>query len=113
MTSTKLYEIRDYSHEPGWVSYVSEDTISLQDCWTTTVPVDKKELEKCVELPTAPKQFTKKIEAKEYLDALKSARLQDWNKNGWYYKANGRQKPQWKIYPVTVPQVAQELVSAA
>jgi hypothetical protein len=99
MTTTKLYEIRDYSHESGWVSYVNEDTTSVVDAWTTSIPLDVKEFE---EPPTAPKQFTKRTEAKEYLDALKSARLQEWNKNGWYYKANGLQKPQWKIYPVTV-----------
>ena len=95
----KLYEIRDYSHEPGWVSYVNEDTTSVQDAWTTTVPIDKREFE---ESPTSPKQFSKKVDAKEYLDALKSSRLNEWNKNGWYYRAHGRQKPQWKIYPVTV-----------
>jgi hypothetical protein len=99
MTTTKLYEIRDYSHESGWVSYVNEDTTSVVDAWTTSIPLDVKEFE---EPPTAPKQFTKRTEAKEYLDALKSARLQEWNKNGWYYKANGLQKPQWKIYPVTL-----------
>jgi hypothetical protein len=100
MTTTKLYEIRDYSYEPGWVSYVSDDTASIVDCWTTSIPLNVKELEKYQEPATPPKQFTKRTEAKEYLDALKSARLQEWNKNGWYYKANGRQKPQWKIYPV-------------
>jgi len=99
MATTKLYEIRDYSHEPGWVSYVNEDTTSVVDAWTTSIPLGVKEFK---EPPTAPKQFTKRTEAKEYLDALKSARLQEWNENGWYYKANGRQKPQWKIYPVSV-----------
>jgi len=100
--ATKLYEIRDYSHEPGWVSYVNEDTNSLDDCWTTSIPLDKNEFEKYNQPPTPPKQFARKIDAKMYLDALKSARLQEWNKNGWYYRANGRQKPSWKIYPVTV-----------
>jgi len=33
-----------------------------------------------------------------FLDTLKSARLQNWQKEGWYYKANGYQKPAWKIY---------------
>ena len=75
MTTTKLYEIRDYSHEPGWVSYMNEDTTSVVDAWTTSISLDAKEFE---EPPTAPKQFTKRTEA------------------------NGRQKPQWKIYPVTV-----------
>ena len=102
MNTTKLYEIRDYSHQPGWVEYVTNDSESLDDCWTTAKPLDKKEVEKYKEPFTPPKQFTKKIDAKAYLDALKSARLQEWDKNGWYYKANGRQKPQWKIYPVTL-----------
>ena len=98
--TTKLYEIRDYAHEPGWVEYVTDDSISLDDCWTTKKPLDRKEVERYKEPFTSPKQFTKKIDAKVYLDALKSARLQEWDQNGWYYKANGRKKPQWKIYSV-------------
>jgi hypothetical protein len=96
MTS-RLYEIRDYAHEPGWVHYVSEDTTSVDDAWTTALPVDPKEAVKFEDAPKA-KQFGKKTEAKVFLDALKAARLQNWQKDGWYYKTKGYQKPAWKIY---------------
>jgi hypothetical protein len=96
MTS-RLYEIRDYAHEPGWVHYVSEDTTSVDDAWTTALPIDPEEAVKFKDAPKA-KQFEKKTEAKLFLDTLKSARLQSWQKEGWYYKANGYQKPAWKIY---------------
>jgi hypothetical protein len=96
MTNT-VYEIRDYAYEPGWVHYVSEDTTSVDDAWTTALPIDSEEAVKFEDAPKA-KQFKKKAEAKLFLDTLKSARLQNWQKDGWCYKANGYQKPTWKIY---------------
>jgi hypothetical protein len=95
--TTKLYEIRDYAHKPGWVHYVSEDTTSVDVVWTTALPIDPEQAVKFADAPKA-KQFIKKTEAKLLLDTLKSASLQNWQKDGWYYKANGYQKPTWKIY---------------
>ena len=90
------YTIKDYNHQPGFVSYVNEDSDSPENGWTTTVPMS---FTKFIEEPTPPKIFKTKAEAKEYLDAVKSGWLADWEKNGHYYKAHGLRKPQWKIYP--------------
>ena len=98
------YKVCDYSHRPGFVSYINTDSTSPQDGWTTTVELNYNGDE-----ATLIKTFKTKVQAKEYLDAVKSGHLNDWNKNGWYYKAKGYQKPQWKIYAVPVEQVAQEM----
>lgn len=92
------YTIKDYNHQPGFVSYVNESSDSPENGWTTTVPMNPSDLK---ESPTPPKIFKTKREAKEYLDAVKSGWLSDWEKNSHYYKAQGRRKPQWKIYPAT------------
>jgi hypothetical protein len=100
-TMAKYYEVRDYSHRPGWVEYISESTTSLEDAWTTYLPLDPIERKKFDENnPTLPKRFSKRSEAIPYLDALKSARLADWRETGYYYKARGYNKPAWKIYAV-------------
>lgn len=89
------YTIKDYNYWPGHVSYINDDSTSPEDGWTTTIPLNPTELK---QTPTPPKIFSTKTEAKEYLDAVKSGWLSDWEKNSWYYKNNGRKKPQWKIY---------------
>lgn len=92
------YTIKDYNFWPGFVSYVNVDSDSPENGWTTTVPLIPSVLK---ESPTPPKTFNTKAESQEYLDAIKSCSLEDWEKNGWYYKAQGRRKPQWKIYSAT------------
>jgi len=91
------YEIRDYSHRPGWVEYVSDMTTSIADAYTTAVPLDKKEKSR-FSSATPPKQFKTKSEAKPYLDALKAARNAHWQENKWHEVNKGRFKPQFKIY---------------
>lgn len=92
-----LYEIRDYSYQPGWVEYVSEMTTSIEDAWTTSIPLDPEELSK-FDYFTPPKQFKTKAEARPYLDALKAARKAYWIENKWYEIGKGRCKPTFKIY---------------
>lgn len=96
----KYYEIRDYSHRPGYVEYVSEMTTSVDDAWTTCRTLDPIEAKKYISEPTPPKKFTKRSEAVPYLDALKAARLQEWRDSGYLYKLHGYAKPAWKIYAV-------------
>lgn len=98
------YKVCDYAHRPGFVSYINEDSTSAQDGWTTTV-----ELNYTGDNATPIKIFQTKAEAKEYLDAVRSGHLSDWDKNSWYYKTQGYRKPQWKIYSVPVEQVSQDL----
>jgi len=91
------YEIRDYSHQPGWVEYVSDMTTSLADSYTTDVPLDESE-RKRYSSATPPKQFKTRTEAKPYLDVLKAAKNKYWQENKWYEMNRGRFKPQFKIY---------------
>jgi hypothetical protein len=91
------YEIRDYKSQPGWVEYVSEMTTSIEDAWTTPIPLDPEELSK-YDFLTPPKQFKTKAEAKPYLDAVQAARKADWIENKWYEIGRGRCKPEFKIY---------------
>jgi len=91
------YEIRDYSYQPGWVEYVSAMTTSIEDAWTSSVPLDPEEFSK-YDLITPPKLFKTKAEARPYLDALKAARQAYWIENKWYEIGKGRCKPAFKIY---------------
>jgi hypothetical protein len=91
------YEIRDYNHQSGWVEYVSDLTTSIEDSWTTSVPLNPEELSK-YESFTPPKQFKTKAEAKPYLDALKAARKARWIENKWHEIGRGKRKPAFKIY---------------
>jgi len=91
------YEIRDYNYQPGWVEYVSAMTTSIEDAWTSSVPLDPEEFSK-YDLITPPKLFKTKAEAKPYLDALKAARKAHWTENKWYEIGRGRCKPAFKIY---------------
>jgi hypothetical protein len=90
----KTYEIRDYSHQPGWIHYVSEATESVDEGWTAAVPIGKKLK------ATPPKRFSSKSEAQPYLDAIKALRAYDWAENSHFYKSRGFMKPSWKIYEV-------------
>ena len=94
----KVYEIRDYAYEPGWVHYVTESTTSVEDAWTTAFALDPAEQQKFINKPTPPKKFKTKADAKPYLDALKAARLKDWKEYGYLERNRGRFRPAWKIY---------------
>lgn len=91
---TKKYKICDYVHAPDMYSYVNSNTKSPQDGWVTTVPINGKLKQK----PTPIKYFFTKKEAEEYLDAIRSQRINDWNKHQHIYKIQGYRKPVWKIY---------------
>ncbi len=96
---TRHYEIRDYSHNPGWVEFITDYSTSIEDAYTSSLPIDPVEREKFKE-PSQPKKFAKRSEAVLYLDVLRAYRSQDWENNQHSYRTHGRQKPAWKIYPV-------------
>ena len=92
--SNKYYIIAEYNYSgDGW-EYVSSVGNAPDDIWTTTVPYNFKSDDP----PSAPVRFETKAAAQRILDPLKAARLAEWGKNSWYYKAHGRKKPKWKIY---------------
>lgn len=100
MKTNKKYKICDYNHMSDMYSYVNQESKTPEDGWVTTIPIDKKKLNKLEEKPTPIKFFSTKSEAKEYLDTIKKYRNNDWEKNLYFYKVNGYKKPQWKIYEV-------------
>ena len=89
----KYYIIAEYaSHHDAW-EYVSSVGETHDDMWTTMMPYgytgdDIK----------SPIRFETKAAAQRVLDAVKAARLSDWEKNEHYYRAYRRKKPSWKIY---------------
>ena len=100
--TNKAYEIRDYAYEPKWVHYVTELTTSTEDAWTTGFPLDPREQQRFINKPNSPKKFKTKADAKPYLDALKAARLKDWNECSHWERIRGRFRPAWKIYAVEI-----------
>ena len=94
----KKYKVCDYNHRPNEYSYINIDSVSPEDGWVTTVPIDKKELTELRNNPTPIKYFSSKSEAQEYLDVIKNYRNNDWEKNKHIYMINGYKKPMWRIY---------------
>lgn len=102
MKNNKKYKICDYNHSPHMYYYVNSDSTNPMDGWVTAIPIYKKEIDDLKERPTPVKYFDTKSEAKEYLDVVRSMRLNDWEKNQHIYMVNGYRKPQWKIYEESI-----------
>jgi hypothetical protein len=94
--SNKYYIIAEYNYCGDAWEYVSRVGESPDDIWTSMVPYNFKGNPN--DPPTPPVRFETKAAAQRILDPLKAARLAEWDKNSWYYKSQGRRKPQWKIY---------------
>ena len=89
------YIIADYAHHTDAWEYVSKIGETPADTWTTLMPFSYKG-----EDAKEPVKFARKVDAKRILDALRAARQRDWDNHGWYFKAHGRRKPQWKVYKI-------------
>jgi hypothetical protein len=93
----KYYIIADRISYPDAWEYIFAVGETNDDSWTTLAPYDYK-----ADDIKSPIRFETKAAAQRILDALKAARLHEWEKNQYYYMANGRKKPSWKIYPIEV-----------
>ena len=93
----KYYIIADYAYSRDAWEFVSNIGDTPDDLWTTLMPYGYKGDD-----IKSPVRFETKAAAQRILDALKAARLHEWEKNQYYYMANGRKKPSWKIYPIEV-----------
>lgn len=89
------YIIADYAYWTEAWEYVSEIGETPADTCATLVPYTHKGA-----APKPPVKFARKVDAKQILDALRARAQRDWDKHGHLYKANGRRKPQWKVYKV-------------
>jgi len=89
------YIIADYQHRRDGYEYVCAVGETVEDTWTTTRYYNWNG-----EAPKPPIQFAKKTDARHILDALKAARLAEWDRNRHYYQEAGRRRPAWKIYKV-------------
>ena len=91
----KWYEIHNYSDGDEYVTE-SSNISNIEDIWTTKIPWNFKKAEDYE--PTNPYRFNKKTDAIRIKDALKSARIEEWNRNKHIYIRYGDKKPNWKIY---------------
>jgi hypothetical protein len=91
--SHKYFIIAEYAHHGDAWEYVSAVGQLPHDTWTTLVPYGHTG-----EPPKPPIRFETKLSAQRVLAPLKAARLMNWEKDSWYYRAHGRKKPSWKIY---------------
>lgn len=91
----KWYEVHSYSEGDEYITE-SSNINNIEDIWTTKIPWDFKPADGYE--PSKPYKFDKKSEATRIKDALKSARLNEWNKNKYIYTRFGDKKPNWKVY---------------
>jgi hypothetical protein len=91
------YIIAEYANNNDAWEFVSSVGETHEDTWTTMMPYNYKGDDH-----KEPVKFETKVAAQRILDALKAARLSEWEKNRYYYVQYGRKKPQWKIYKVEV-----------
>jgi len=95
------YELHNYANGDEFISENSNidfNNLDFEEIWTTNVPFDFKKNEDRV-IPK-PYRFNNKNQAKLILDAIKNARLIEYEKNKYYYKITGGKKPSWKIYKI-------------
>lgn len=92
---TKHYEIHNYAQGDEYITE-SSDLSNIDDIWTTKIPWDFKPAEGY--FPTPPLKFYNRKEAVRIKDMIKSARLDEWNRNSYIYKRYGDRKPNWKVY---------------
>lgn len=90
---TIKYIIQNLNHSSDTIKYINQDTTSPEDIWTTMCPKTKSD-----EVPTPPKLFDTKKEAKRYLTEIKRHARVVWAENSHTLIAWGFRKPQWDIY---------------